>query len=44
MSKESVIKAYIKGAITISEARKMLNIVEGRRLVDLIDKRNEQNK
>lgn len=44
MTKDKVIWAYIKGKISVSEARKLLNEVEGRRLVKIIDKKNEAKK
>lgn len=38
MTKDQVIMQYIRGKITISEVRKLLNKIEGQRLVKLIDK------
>lgn len=40
MTKDKVIMAYIKGKLTISEVRKILNKIEGKRLVKLIDKKH----
>ena len=39
-TKNKIIWAYIKGKISVSEVRKLLNEAEGRRLVKIIDKKN----
>lgn len=41
MTKDKAITAYIKGKLTISEVRKLLNKIEGQRLVKLIDKKTK---
>ena len=38
-TKDEVITSYIKGKITVSEARLLLNKIEGKRLVRIIDKK-----
>ena len=44
MTKDKVIMDYIRGKISVSEARKLLNEAEGRRLVKIIDKKNVYNR
>ena len=39
MTKNQAITEYIRGKITISEVRKLLNEIEGKRLVKLYDKK-----
>lgn len=39
MTKDKVVTDYLKGYITIRETRLLLNKIEGRRLVKLIDKK-----
>lgn len=41
---EKVIDRYIKGELSISEARKLLNYIEAKRIVNLIDHGNFRNK
>lgn len=40
VSKDEIVNLYIKGKITIREARHLLDRVEGERLVKIIDNRN----
>ena len=39
MEKDTIITLYIKGKITVSEARKRLDQLKGRELVSKIDKK-----
>ena len=39
VTRDRIVMDYIKGKITIREARKLLNQFEGQRLVKLIDNR-----
>lgn len=39
-TKQNVIMDYIKGKLNISEVRKLLNRIEGQRLVNIYDKKS----
>lgn len=44
MTKDEIVSDYLKGKINLTEARKLLDKLEGKRLVDLIDGVNPKNK
>lgn len=44
MTKDKIVSDYLKGKINIEQARKLLDKIKGKRLVDLIDGVNLKNK